>query len=112
MLGEVGYPGLFYQHDSSTGLYEDLVFGAGWAGPSLWYRKLELDPLFAAWIENPLLWSPAARPSGYLNIVPILIGARKTHPVFPILPLTSAAILWASIRSADRKSKPRFPHVR
>jgi phytanoyl-CoA hydroxylase len=57
MLGEIEYPGLFYQHDSSTGRYEDLVFGAGWVGPSLSYRKLEkleLDPLFEAWIENPL----------------------------------------------------------
>ena len=50
MLGEVQYPGLFYQHDSPTGRYEDLEFGAGWVGPSLSYRKLEkleLDPLFA-----------------------------------------------------------------
>jgi phytanoyl-CoA hydroxylase len=57
MLGESPYPGLFYQHDSPTGRYEDLVFGAGWIGPSACYRKLEkleLDPLFAAWIENPL----------------------------------------------------------
>jgi len=57
MLGEVRYPGLFFQHDSPTGHYRDLVFGAGWVGPSRSYRKLEkleLDPLFAAWIENPL----------------------------------------------------------
>ncbi len=57
MLGEVRYPGLFYQHDSSTGRYEDLVHGAGWVGPSLAYRKLEKierDPLFAQWVENPL----------------------------------------------------------
>jgi phytanoyl-CoA hydroxylase len=57
MLGSVSEPRLFYQHDSPTGRYEDLVFGNGWVGPSLAYRKLErleLDPLFAAWIENPL----------------------------------------------------------
>ena len=57
MLGEVRIPGLFFQHDSPTGQYEDLVFGAGWVGPSLSYRKLEkleLDPLFAAWVANPL----------------------------------------------------------
>ena len=50
-------PGIFYQHDSPTGLYEDLKFNAGWVGPSPHYRKLEkleLDPLFLAWIENPL----------------------------------------------------------
>ena len=57
MLGDVQYPGMFFQHDSPTGRYEDLVFGAGWVGPSLAYRKLEkleLDPLYAAWIENQL----------------------------------------------------------
>jgi phytanoyl-CoA hydroxylase len=57
MLGEIRVPGLFFQHDSASGRYEDLHFGAGWVGPSLSYRKLEkleLDPLFAAWIENPL----------------------------------------------------------
>jgi hypothetical protein len=57
MLGEVRVPGLFYQHDSASGRYEDLAFGEGWVGPSLAYRKLEkleLDPLFAEWIENPL----------------------------------------------------------
>jgi hypothetical protein len=57
MLGDVQVPGLFYQHDSSTGRYEDLEFGAGWVGPSRHYRKLEkleLDPLFLSWIENPL----------------------------------------------------------
>ena len=57
MLGEVRYPGMFYQHDSGSGRYEDLAFGEGWVGPSLAYRKLEkleLDPLFSRWIENPL----------------------------------------------------------
>ena len=57
MLGEVRYPGLFFQHDAASGRYQDLRFGEGWVGPSLAYRKvekLELDPLFLAWIENPL----------------------------------------------------------
>jgi hypothetical protein len=57
MLGEVCHPGLFFQHDSSSGAYEDLRYGAGFIGPSLAYRKLEhleMDPLFAAWIENTL----------------------------------------------------------
>ena len=51
------FPGLFYQHDAPSGLYEDLDFGAGWVGPSTRYRKLErLErvPAFAAFIENPL----------------------------------------------------------
>jgi len=57
MLGERRIPGLFFQHDSASGRYEDLEFGAGWVGPSLRYRKLEKlerDPLFRDWIENPL----------------------------------------------------------
>ena len=57
MLGEHAQPGIFYQHESPTGRYEDLSFNAGWVGPSPRYRKLEhleLDPLFARWIENPL----------------------------------------------------------
>ena len=56
MLGRVVHEGLFFQHDAPTGRYEDLEFGAGWVGPSLDYRKiekLERDPLFRAWLENP-----------------------------------------------------------
>lgn len=57
MMSETPYPGMFFQHDAPTGRYEDLRFNAGWVGPSLHYRKiekLELDPLFLTWIENPL----------------------------------------------------------
>ncbi len=56
MHGRVAYPGLFFQLDTTTGAYEDLEFGAGWRGPSDNYRKiekLELDPLFRAWLDNP-----------------------------------------------------------
>ncbi|MBX3228396.1 MAG: phytanoyl-CoA dioxygenase family protein [Labilithrix sp.] len=64
MLGEVTYPGLFFQHDSESGRYEDLEYGKGWKGPSLAYRKvekLELDPLFWAWIRNDEFRRVAAR---------------------------------------------------
>lgn len=57
MLGRVVYDGLFFQKDSPTGSYADLEFAKGWQGPSLEYRKiekLERDPLYRAWIENPL----------------------------------------------------------
>lgn len=57
MLGRVAYPGLFFQHDTVTGKYEDLEYGKGWQGPSLNYRKLEKlekDPLFLALIQAPL----------------------------------------------------------
>lgn len=56
MLGRVMYEGLFYQHDTTTGRYEDLTYGQGWQGPSLNYRKiekLELDPLFLELIRCP-----------------------------------------------------------
>jgi phytanoyl-CoA hydroxylase len=57
MQGRVVHEGLFFQHDAETGRYEDLEFGRGWVGPSDAYRKiekLERDPLFRAWIENPV----------------------------------------------------------
>ena len=64
MLGEVTYEGLFFQHDSESGRYEDLEYGKGWKGPSLAYRKvekLEKDPLFFAWIAQPLFREVCAR---------------------------------------------------
>lgn len=57
MLGQVTYPGMFFQLDASTGRYEDAPLGLGWQGPSLAYRKLEkleLDPRFRQWLENAL----------------------------------------------------------
>jgi len=62
MLGRVAYEGMFFQADSATGRYEDLSFGRGWVGPGLGYRKLEkleLDPLFRAWLGNPVFQSVA-----------------------------------------------------
>jgi phytanoyl-CoA hydroxylase len=57
MLGEVVHDGLFFQRDADSGAYADAPIGRGWQGPSLRYRKLEKlerDPVFAAFIENPL----------------------------------------------------------
>jgi hypothetical protein len=58
MLGRGADPArFFFQHDSPSGLYEDLQHGRGYVGPSLAYRKiekLENDPLFRSWIENAL----------------------------------------------------------
>lgn len=57
MLGRVVYPGLFFQRDPDSGRYEDLTYGQGYEGPTTSYRKvekLEKDPLFFAWIQNPL----------------------------------------------------------
>jgi hypothetical protein len=57
MSARVRHDGIFFQRDSPTGRYEDLTFGDGWQGPSREYRKiekLELDPLFRAFIGNPL----------------------------------------------------------
>jgi phytanoyl-CoA hydroxylase len=55
MFGRVVHEGLFFQHDATTGRYQELAFGRGWEGPSSCYRKiekLERDPLFRAWLEN------------------------------------------------------------
>jgi hypothetical protein len=57
MLGEVRHEGLFFQLDAPTGRYEDAPIGRGWEGPSLSYRKLEKlerDPIFFAWLSNPV----------------------------------------------------------
>ena len=57
MLGEVKYPGMFFQLDATTGDYKDAPLGLGWQGPSLNYRKLEkleLDDRFREWIRQPL----------------------------------------------------------
>jgi hypothetical protein len=57
MLGRVVYPGLFFQLDTDSGRYEDLRYGEGWEGASLNYRKIEkveADPIFCAWIDNPV----------------------------------------------------------
>jgi hypothetical protein len=67
MLGDVTYPGLFFQHDAESGRYEDLEYGKGWKGPSLKYRKvekLELDPLFWSWITNDAFRAIASRVYG------------------------------------------------
>ena len=67
MLDNTLCPGLFYQHDSPTGRYEDVKFGAGWVGPSKRYRKLERlerDPLFRSMIENSLFRRIAQRMLG------------------------------------------------
>jgi len=57
MNARVRHDGLFFQRDSPTGRYEDLEFGKGWEGPSNDYRKiekLEIDPVFRAFLANPL----------------------------------------------------------
>jgi phytanoyl-CoA hydroxylase len=64
MLGQVAYPGLFFQMDAPTGNYGDLTYGRGWQGPSLEYRKLEkleLDPLFFAYLSGAPLERVARR---------------------------------------------------
>jgi hypothetical protein len=56
MLGEAPHDGLFFQHDSASGRYEDLELGEGWIGPSREYRKiekLEIDPVFRRLVDWP-----------------------------------------------------------
>jgi phytanoyl-CoA hydroxylase len=83
MLGRVTYPNLFFQIDSDTGKYEDLTYGLGWQGPSLRYRKiekLEQDPVFFAWLSNPLFERIArARIDGGVSIYRALLFAKGAH---------------------------------
>ncbi|MCC7492616.1 MAG: phytanoyl-CoA dioxygenase family protein [Fimbriimonadaceae bacterium] len=56
MLGQVVYPGMFFQADTESGSYGDLR-ADGWVGPTLAYRKiqdLERDPLFLQYLQHPL----------------------------------------------------------
>lgn len=71
MSGAEAHPGIFYQHDSPSGRYDELKFGEGWVGPSPRYRKLERlerDPLFLSWIQNAL----------FERITRALLGDRVT----------------------------------
>jgi phytanoyl-CoA hydroxylase len=55
MMGKITYDGLFFQRDAGSGRYDDLVYGQGWEGPGLDYRKvekLEKDPLFRAYLAD------------------------------------------------------------
>lgn len=57
MAGRVTHDGLFFQHDSPTGLYRDLKYREGWIGPSPAYRKierLERDAVFWALVCSRL----------------------------------------------------------
>jgi ectoine hydroxylase-related dioxygenase (phytanoyl-CoA dioxygenase family) len=57
MQGRVDPQRFFYQHDTTSGRYEDLEIGRGWVGPSESYRKiekLERDERFAAFLANTL----------------------------------------------------------
>jgi phytanoyl-CoA hydroxylase len=55
--GALPDPGLFFQADTPTGRYADLTSEHGWVGPDVPYRKvdrLNLDPVFRAWLSQPL----------------------------------------------------------
>ncbi len=57
MLGRFRYEGMYFQVDSETGAYGDVPSGGQWAGETLNYRKieqLEKDPLFLAYMQNPV----------------------------------------------------------
>lgn len=83
VAGTSGLDGLFFQPDSSTGRYDDLVFGHGYTGPDTAYRKiekLERDPAFRAWLGNPL----------FARIVQQVYG--------PSVSLYRATLFWKSAR--------------
>ena len=83
MHGRVSYDGLFFQLDSASGKYYDLKFGEGWEGPSDHYRKiekLELDPLFRAWLENPVFERIVRRViAGPISIYRAVLFSKAAH---------------------------------
>lgn len=57
MMGEVRYPGMYFQLDSETGSYGEIGSGGDWVEPSLNYRKiqdLEMDELFLRYMQHPI----------------------------------------------------------
>ncbi len=110
MFARVRHEGLFFQHDANTGRYEDLQFGLGWQGPSACYRKiekLERDPLFRAWIENPLFERIArAHIDGPIALYrAVLFTKAATGTRFP--GIKTAASSGASIACRPCRSGPR-----
>ena len=83
MMGNVVYPGLFFQRDTESGNYDDLTYGKGWEGPSLNYRKiekLEKDPIYRAWLENPIFERIArARIDGEIAIYRAVLMTKKAN---------------------------------
>jgi hypothetical protein len=83
MQGRVTYDGLFFQLDAPSGDYEDLRFGVGWEGPSDNYRKiekLELDPLYRAWLENPVFERIVRRViAGAITIYRAVLFSKAAH---------------------------------
>ncbi len=83
MLGQIKYPGLFFQHDTTTGRYEDLEYKKGYVGPSTKYRKiekLERDPLYWQLINHPLFATIAkAWISGPISIYRTVLFNKPAH---------------------------------
>lgn len=83
MLGRVDHAPFFFQHDSPSGLYEDLSYGQGWRGPSRDYRKiekLERDTVFLAWLRNPLFARLAAELiAGPTHLYRALVFAKSAN---------------------------------
>jgi ectoine hydroxylase-related dioxygenase (phytanoyl-CoA dioxygenase family) len=89
MMAQVAYPGLFFQLDTETGAYDDLQFGRGYEGPSLNYRKiekLEKDPLFLAWLANPLFEAIAKRLVGERVVIYRAVLMNKPAAGGTVLP--------------------------
>lgn len=83
MLGTVQYPGMFFQIDTESGRYDELTYGRGYEGPSLNYRKiekLEVDPLFSAWMNAKAIERVVRRLiEGDVVIYRALVFAKRAH---------------------------------
>ena len=103
--GQVSYPGLFFQPDTPTGKYEDLIFGHGWAGPTAAYRKiekLEQDPEFWAWLAGQQLRAlVAAVIGGPVSLYRAVIFSKAAHTGSNLPWHQDAGLFWGLSRDPE-----------
>ena len=111
MLGQVSWPGLFFQMDSPTGDYRDAPLGLGWQGPSVHYRKLEkleLDDRDGR-IEWPEVDATLELSLGYREAGLTTIGRYAVDGVSGEGPRQTMRI---RAKAVDMKSEARAPRTR
>jgi hypothetical protein len=97
MLGRVVHDGMFFQLDAASGAYEDLEKGLGWQGPSLGYRKiekLELDPLFFAYLSNPVFARIATSLAPTISLYRAVLFSKAANGGTPLPWHQDAGLPW------------------
>ena len=71
MLGYVRYKGMYFQLDSTTGAYSDVVGGGEWQEATLNYRKIEMlerDEHFLRYMQHPIFREITQKAYGEENV--------------------------------------------